>query len=66
MMTDAPVPDTGSAAEDLRLTLRGMMGFYSSRSGAMYAQLVGVSIPRWRWISFSGRGCTGWRLDTGD
>jgi AcrR family transcriptional regulator len=43
MMTDAPVPDTGSAAEDFRLTLRGMMGFYSSRSGAMYAQLVGVS-----------------------
>ena len=26
MMADAPVPDTGSAAEDFRLTLRGMMG----------------------------------------
>jgi AcrR family transcriptional regulator len=43
MMTDAPVPDTGSAAEDFRLTLRGMMGFYNSRSGAVYAQLVGGS-----------------------
>ena len=30
MMADAPVPDTGSAAEDFRLTLRGMMGFYAS------------------------------------
>src|SRR6201995_1775773 len=43
MMTDAPVPDTGSAAEDLRLTLRGMMGFYTSPCGAIYAQLVGES-----------------------
>ena len=41
MMTDAPVPDTGSAAEDFRLTLRGMMRFYTSPSGAIYAQLVG-------------------------
>jgi AcrR family transcriptional regulator len=41
MMADAPVPDTGSAAEDFRLTLRGMMGFYASPSGAIYAQLVG-------------------------
>jgi hypothetical protein len=30
MMADAPVPDTGSAAEDFRLTLRGMMAFYTS------------------------------------
>src|ERR1700735_5921178 len=43
MMTDAPVPDTGSAAEDFRLTLRGMMGFYTSPLGAIYAQLVGES-----------------------
>src|SRR4029079_503730 len=43
MMTEAPVPDTGSAAEDFRLTLRGMMGFYTSPSGAIYAQLVGES-----------------------
>ena len=43
MMGDAPVPDTGSAAEDFRLTLRGMMGFYSSPLGAIYAQLIGES-----------------------
>jgi len=43
MMTDAPVPDTGSAAEDFRLTLHGMMQFYTSPRGAIYAQLVGES-----------------------
>jgi AcrR family transcriptional regulator len=43
MMADAPVPDTGSAAEDFRLTLRGMMRFYTSPCGAIYAQLVGES-----------------------
>src|ERR1700743_1723334 len=43
MMVAAPVPDTGSAAEDFRLTLRGMMGFYSGPLGAIYAQLVGES-----------------------
>jgi len=43
IMTDAPVPDTGSAAEDFRLTLRGIMGFYTSPLGAIYAQLVGES-----------------------
>jgi len=42
-MAEAPVPDTGSAAEDFRLTLRGMMGFYSGPLGAIYAQLVGES-----------------------
>jgi Tetracyclin repressor-like, C-terminal domain len=41
MMADAPVPDTGSAADDFRLTLRAMMGFYTSPWGAIYAQLVG-------------------------
>jgi len=41
MMADAPVPDTGSAAEDFRLTLRAMMGFYTGPCGAIYAQLVG-------------------------
>jgi AcrR family transcriptional regulator len=41
MMVDAPVADTGSAAEDFRLTLRGIMGFHSSPIGAIYAQLVG-------------------------
>ena len=43
MMTDAPVPDTGSAAEDFRLTLRGMMKFYTSPYGAIYAKLIGES-----------------------
>jgi AcrR family transcriptional regulator len=43
IMVEAPVPDTGSAAEDFRLTLRGMMGFYTSPLGAIYAQLVGES-----------------------
>src|SRR6201992_2272354 len=43
MMADAPVPDTGSAAEDFRLTLRGMMAFYTSPLGEIYAQLVGES-----------------------
>jgi AcrR family transcriptional regulator len=43
MMVDAPVPDTGSAAEDFRLTLRGIMHFYSSPLGAIYARLVGES-----------------------
>lgn len=41
MMADAPVPDTGSAENDFRLTLRAMMAFYTSPSGAIYAQLVG-------------------------
>ena len=43
MMADAPVPDTGSAAEDFRLTLRAMMRFYASPLGAIYAQLIGES-----------------------
>ena len=37
------MPDTGSAAEDFRLTLRGMMGFYTSPRGVIYAQLIGES-----------------------
>ena len=36
----APAPDTGSAPEDFRLTLRGLMRFYSSASGRVFAQLV--------------------------
>jgi len=43
VMADAPVPDTGSAAEDFRLGLLGMMRFYTSPRGAIYAQLVGKS-----------------------
>jgi AcrR family transcriptional regulator len=41
MTVDAPVADTGSAAEDFRLTLRGIMRFHSSPIGAIYAQLLG-------------------------
>jgi AcrR family transcriptional regulator len=40
MAVTAPVPDTGSAREDLRLTLRGLMRYYSSPSGRVFAQLV--------------------------
>src|ERR1700722_11217375 len=43
MMTDAPVPDTGSAAEDFRLALRGMMRLYTSPLGEIFAQLIGES-----------------------
>src|SRR6202046_4224177 len=43
IMADAPVPDTGSAAEDFRLTLRGIMSFYSSPLGEIYDQLVCVA-----------------------
>ncbi|MCW2689189.1 MAG: transcriptional regulator [Mycobacterium sp.] len=41
LMVEAPDPDTGSAYEDLRLSLRGIMHFYSSPSGRVFAQLVG-------------------------
>jgi hypothetical protein len=41
VMAEAPVPDTGSAAEDFRLTLRGIMRFYTSPLGAIHAQLIG-------------------------
>src|ERR1700757_2423875 len=34
-------PDTGSAHEDFRRVLRGMIHFYRSKSGRAYAQLVG-------------------------
>jgi hypothetical protein len=43
MMADAPVPDTGSAAEDFRLALRCMMPLYTSPLGAIFAQLIGES-----------------------
>jgi AcrR family transcriptional regulator len=43
IMIEAPVPDTGSAAEDFRLALRGIMHFFNSPLGAIYAQLIGES-----------------------
>jgi AcrR family transcriptional regulator len=43
LMYDSPVPDTGSAAQDFRLLLRGVMAFYDSPLGTIYAQLIGES-----------------------
>jgi len=40
MAAVAPAPDTGSAREDFRVALRGMMRFYASVSGGVFAQLV--------------------------
>ena len=41
MMAEAPDPDTGSAREDFRSVLRGVVHFFSGPSGRVYAQLVG-------------------------
>ena len=41
MAVESADPDTGSAREDFRLALRGMVHFYTSESGRAYAQLVG-------------------------
>src|SRR5882757_5581585 len=41
MAVESADPDTGSAREDFRLALRGMVRFYTSESGRAYAQLVG-------------------------
>jgi AcrR family transcriptional regulator len=41
MLTESPDPDTGSAVEDLRVALRGLIRFYASTSGRVFAQLVG-------------------------
>ena len=41
MSAESADPDTGSAPEDFRRALRGMMRFYSSPSGRVFAQLVG-------------------------
>jgi AcrR family transcriptional regulator len=41
MSAESADPDTGSASEDFRRALRGMMRFYSSPSGRVFAQLVG-------------------------
>ncbi|MEY9930484.1 AcrR family transcriptional regulator [Catenulispora sp. GP43] len=40
MSATAPAPDAGSALEDFRLTLRGLMRFYAGASGGVFAQLV--------------------------
>ena len=41
MMAHSPDPDTGSAQEDLRSVLRGMMQVYSGPTGRVFAQLSG-------------------------
>jgi len=41
MNTESGDPDTGSADMDFRLVLRGIMRFYSGRSGRIFAQLIG-------------------------
>ena len=41
MATVSADPDTGSAHDDFRRTLRGLMRFYRSKTGRAYAQLVG-------------------------
>ncbi len=41
MMAESPDPDTGSAREDFRRALRGLIHFYTGRVGRVFAQLVG-------------------------
>jgi AcrR family transcriptional regulator len=41
IMAESPDPDTGSAHEDFRGVLRGLMHFYTGPSGRVFAQLVG-------------------------
>jgi len=41
MLIESDDPDTGSAREDFRVTLRGMTRYYASPSGRIYAQLIG-------------------------
>jgi AcrR family transcriptional regulator len=40
MFTESADPDTGCAHEDFRLVLRGLIHFYASPSGRIFAQLV--------------------------
>jgi AcrR family transcriptional regulator len=41
MLVESADPDTGSAAEDFRIVLRGLSHFYASASGRVFAQLIG-------------------------
>ena len=41
MMAESPDPDTGSARDDLTAVVRGLLRFYTGRSGRVFAQLVG-------------------------
>jgi AcrR family transcriptional regulator len=41
MFAESADPDTGSARDDFRIALRGMIRFYAGKSGRAYAQLIG-------------------------
>jgi AcrR family transcriptional regulator len=41
LLIESADPDTGSAAEDFRIVLRGLSHFYASASGRVFAQLIG-------------------------
>lgn len=41
MLAESADPDTGSAHDDFGIVLRGVMHFYSTTSGRVFAQLVG-------------------------
>jgi AcrR family transcriptional regulator len=41
IMAEAPDPRTGSAVDDLRTVLRGLLHFYAGTSGRVFAQLIG-------------------------
>ena len=41
MAVESADPDTGSAREDFRVALRGLIHFYTGENGRAYAQLVG-------------------------
>jgi AcrR family transcriptional regulator len=41
MAVDAADPDAGSAREDFRIALRGLMHFFAGLSGRAFAQLIG-------------------------
>jgi AcrR family transcriptional regulator len=41
LLVESADPDTGSAAEDFRIVLRGLSHFYASASGRVFAQLIG-------------------------
>ena len=40
LMAESPDPDTGSAHEDFRSLVRGLMHFYRGPSGRVFAQLI--------------------------
>jgi AcrR family transcriptional regulator len=41
LMAESHDPDTGSAHDDLRAVMRGLVHFYTGQSGRVYAQLIG-------------------------